>query len=82
MKLTEQDYKELVTDLSNALSLSFCYGVKYWKNINGFEDPTIVVEVKDAKEARCRMFDRICRKLCTAIYNDEPIQYKREEVMA
>ena len=82
MKLTEQDYKELVTDLSNALSLAFDYGVKFGKYIKDFEDPTIVGEVKDAKEARCRMFDMMCRKLSATIYRDEPIPYKREEVMA
>ena len=82
MKLTEQDYRELMNDLSNALSLSFDYGVKFGKHIKDFEDPTTVGEVMDAKEARCRMFDRICRKLAATIYRDEPIPYKREEVLA
>ena len=82
MKLTEQDYKEFVTDLSNAMLLAFDYGVKFGKYIKDFEDPTIVGEVKDAKEARCRMFDRICRKLAATLYRDEPIPYKREEVLA
>ena len=82
MKLTEQDYKELATDLSKAMLLAFVYGVKFGKYIKDLEDPTIVGEVKDAKEARCRMFDRICMKLSATIYRDEPIPYKREEVLA
>lgn len=82
MKLTEQDYKELATDLSNAMSLAFDYGVKFGKYIKDFEDPTIVGEFKYAEEARCRMFDRICRKLSATIYRDEPIPYKSEEVLA
>ena len=82
MKLTEQDYRELMNDLSNALSLAFDYGVKFGKHIKDFEDPTTVGEVRDAKEARCMMFDRICRKLAATVYRDEPIPYKSEEVLA
>lgn len=82
MKLTEQDYMELTKDISDALSLAFDYGVEFGKYIKDFEDPTIVGEVKYAKEARCRMFDRICRKLVATVYRDEPIPYKREEVLA
>ena len=82
MKLTEQDYMELTNDLSNAMSMAFYYGVKFGKHIKDFEDPTIVGEVKDAKEDRCRMFDRMCRKLAATVYRDEPIPYKREEVRA
>ena len=82
MKLTEQDYMELTNDLSNAMSLAFVYGVKFAMHIKDVEDPTIVAEVKDAKEARCRMFDSICRKLVATVYRDEPISYKREEVLA
>ena len=81
MKLTEQDYMELTNDLSNALSMAFVYGVKFGRHIKDFEDPTIVGEVKAAQEARCRMFDRICRKLSATVYRDEPIPYKREEVL-
>ena len=82
MKLTERDYKELATDLSNALSLAFDYGVKFVKHIKDVADPLTVTEVKEAKEARRRMFDRICRKLCATVYRDEPISYKSEEVLA
>ena len=82
MKMTEQDYMELMNDLSNALSLAFDYGVKFGKHIKDFEDPTTVGEVMDAKEARCRMFDMMCRKLSATIYRDEPIPYKRDDVLA
>ena len=80
MKLTEQDYMELTNDLTNALSMAFDYGVKFALYNKDVADPLTVDEVKAAKEARCRMFDRICRKLVAAVYRDEPIQYKSEEV--
>ena len=82
MKLTEQDYKELTKDISDALSLAFGYGVKFCQHIKNLGDHTTLVEMKEAEEARCRMFNRICRKLSAAVYRDEPIPYKREEVLA
>lgn len=82
MKLTEQDYMELTNDLSNALSMAFDYGVKFALYNKDVADPLTVPEVKEAQEARCRMFDRICRKLSATVYRDEPILYKREEVLA
>lgn len=82
MKLTEQDYKELTKDISDALSLAFDYGVKFVKHIKDVADPLTVTEVNDAKKARCRMFDMMCRKLSAAVYRDEPIPYKSEEVLA
>ena len=82
MKLTESDYKELATDLSNALSMAFDYGVKFVLYNKDVADPLTVDEVKAAKEARCRMFDMMCRKLSATVYRDEPIPYKREEVLA
>ena len=82
MKLTEQDYMELTNDLSNALSMAFDYGVKFVLYNKDVADPLTVDEVKAAQEARCRMFDRICSKLAATVYRDEPIPYKREEVLA
>lgn len=81
MKLTESDYKELATDLSNALSMAFDYGVKFVLYNKDVAGPLTVDEVKAAQEARCKMFDRICRKLAATVYRDEPIPYKME-VMA
>lgn len=82
MKLTEQDYMELTNDLSNALSMAFDYGVKFVLYNKDVADPLTVDEVKAAQEARRKMFDRICRKLSATVYRDEPIPYKREEVLA
>lgn len=82
MKLTEQDYMELTNDLSNALSMAFDYGAKFVLYNKDVADPLTVDEVKAAQEARRKMFDRICRKLSATVYRDEPIPYKREEVLA
>ena len=82
MKLTEQDYKELTNDLSNALSMAFDYGVKFCRHIKDVDDQMAVVDMKEAEVARCKMFDKMCRKLSATIYRDEPIPYKREEVLA
>ena len=79
MKLTEQDYKELMKDFTDVLALAFDHGAKFCRYIKDSDDPMPVVE---AEVARRKMFDRICRKLSATVYRDEPIPYKSEEVLA